>query len=189
MRRKAALTAVIMMMGMVSCSHNQSRSTSPPMTSDPTAEIRRLDQSLTRAKLKGIDVYSPVNYSKSVLALREARDRWTDNKSAESILEKVAEGNTYLLRSQETAEVSVASLGDVERARRGAILAGAPQRSPEEFETAERELIDVTRKIEKGNVKSATEKKTELEAKYRSLQRSSLADARAFRHMHPHRQG
>jgi len=146
-------------------------------TANPTEEIGKLASSLQQAGENQVNVLSPENFKQAEAALTQAKRDVEKQKAAKDVLHRVAEGNAYLDKANQTAQVAHSSMEEVVVARRQAIAAGAPSFYTKEFNEVDEDLVSVTRDVEKNKLTSADKNRAELQRKYLAVELLAIKNA------------
>ncbi|WP_373997795.1 OmpA family protein [Bdellovibrio bacteriovorus] len=168
------LAALVLTLAAAGCATTPPNVTSIPNSANPTTEIERTDQLLKEAQDRQVDALSPENYADAKKALDKAKEKKAKNKSNEDILEQVSYSRAWLEQANAKAELAQTSMKDITDARAGALRAGAPQMFEKDWKKADKQLENITKSIEKGNLKPADKKGEELTAFYRDLEINSV---------------
>ncbi|KHD88396.1 MAG: membrane protein [Bdellovibrio sp. ArHS] len=166
--------ALVLTLAAAGCATTPPNVTSIPSSANPTTEIEKTDQLLKEAQDRQVDALSPENYADAQKALHKAKEKKAKNKSNEDILKQVSYSRAWLDQANAKAELAQTSMKDITDARAGALRAGAPQMFEKDWKKADKQLEDITKSIEKGNLKPADKKGEELTAYYRDLEIQSV---------------
>ena len=170
---KKAAGATSMLLAFAACSHT------PPMqeyaaTARPTEEIQKLDADMTTAYRAQVDILSPTNYENARLSLKEAKADLDKQKDSAVTLHEVAKGRAYLNQAQAVAQTAHTDMEEVIAARQQAVEADAPKHYNKEFNTADKNLREVTEDLEKNDAGPAAKNRTKLQNEYLALELLSI---------------
>lgn len=172
---KSNLLMATMLTGLVACSSKPVVQDFPP-SAMPSEEIAKLEKGVKTAEEEQVDVLSPRNFKEAKDSLADAQKSFSKGKDAEDTLHKVAEGNAYLGMANSVADVAKANIEDVVMARKAALAAGAAAFYSKELAKADDDLRDVTKDIEKNDLKDAQEDRAKLQAAYLDLEVQSIRE-------------
>ncbi len=145
-----------------------------PDTASPTEELASLERDMREAKKSQADILSPHNYAEAQDALDDARESIEDQKPAKKSLHSIAKSRAYLKRSLNFTSLSRTNLYEVVSARDQAIKANAHNLEKNDFEKADRELLSITRDIEKNQLNSAIKDGAKLQEKYLEIELTTI---------------
>ncbi len=170
------MIATILLTGILSaCSHGPTVEEYAD-TANPTVEVSSLNSDLTTAITNQVDVLAPRNFQEAKKSLRSAKQSLDQQKEARKTLHEVAEGRAYLNLANQFSQAARANIDDVVIARQSAIQAGAIGFFADDMEKTDRNLMDVTSKIEKNHLKDAIQHRTELQSSYLELELKSIKE-------------
>jgi outer membrane protein OmpA-like peptidoglycan-associated protein len=167
------LTAGLMLQG---CAQSPLKTEPIPKTENPAQLIGALGQDLEQAKAEQVNMLSPTWYADARESYRSAQKRLNRGDVLADIWEDLSNGRAQLDQAREFAEQSRYHLGDVVDSRKMAIKAGAP-RYKKEFSGLEDDFIDLTKAVEKKNIKLVLSRKVGLNQGYRDLELRAIKDA------------
>lgn len=171
---KTALAAAAALALLASCASKPTSYTPLSATADPSAEISKTDDMIRAARDRQVDILSPKNFAKAEDTLSDAKEARAKDKSNEKVLEKVAYSRGWLTQAEQSAEVARASTRELTDARANAWRAGADKAFPKDWKKVEGDARDITRSIEKGNLKPADRNTAKVVEKYRDLEVRSV---------------
>jgi len=148
-----------------------------PESSDPAAEITRLQTNLEEASQKQMDILAPQHFLKSKKAFSEAKELRAENQSNSDVLNKVAEGDAYLNRATELAAASEPALAEIITARSDAVAAQAPKYLKDDFRSADKKLIEITTAMEKNRIQLQPQDRGDLIKLYKGLELRGVEQA------------
>lgn len=126
--------------------------------------FKRANELFTQAKSEQADLLSPSLYSKAVAKNEEAQHDFEKGKSIEK---KLIEIETLLQQTLENAKLAKVTFPHLLIAREDALKANAPQYALDSYENAEKEFLDASKAIEKGDIKKAKQKAIKAEKAFR----------------------
>ncbi|WP_413582045.1 OmpA family protein [Bdellovibrio sp. HCB288] len=160
--------------GIIGCASKPPSYSALPDTSDPMIEVTQTEQLLNEARSKQMDVLSPDNFKNAEKALNKAKEGIADKDKAADILEQVSYSRGWLQEGATKSDIARKSIGPIVDARSGALAANAPEMYPKEWKKLESKLENVTSDVEKGSLKAADKRGSDLVASYRQLERDSV---------------
>lgn len=165
--KNAFFTVIIL--ALVACANKPPVQELPP-SSDPQAEINRVDENLKVAREKQVDILSPKSFESAEKARDKAVEARTKNKEQKTILYNVALSQAYLDQANATAGIGEQLLAQPLAARKAAIDARANTHYSKEMKSADADLRNLTNKIENKNTDVSAKKSEELVKTYKELQ-------------------
>lgn len=145
-----------------------------PATASARDEVSKLELDMSTALENQFDVLSPSNFKKALSYTNDAKKNLDKQRDAKDTLEDVAKGRAYLKQANEFAKIAQSNLEDVILARRQAIKAGARQMRAKEFAKIDDDLVDVTKDIEKNDLRDAAKMRSTLQLTYLDLELQSI---------------
>lgn len=164
---------VLILLALASCA-SEPKVTELSPSSDPQAEISRIDENLKQAKDRQVDMLSPRNFEKAEKARSEAIEFRSKNKSQEKILHQIALSEAYLDQANKIAKVGEQIIHEPLVARKAALNARAQTNFNHEMNQADSELRDLAKKIENNDTNITEKKKNEIVVQYRELEMNSI---------------
>lgn len=155
---------------VVACASKPTSRPSLSASANATNEIATTERMIEDARQQQIDVLSPRNFKDAEKSLAKAKKMKEKDKSNESIIEELADAQGWLQDAKAKAEVARASMKDITTAREDAMRAGAPQHLEKEWRKTEKDLEQITKKIEGGDLKLADREGAEITARYKDLE-------------------
>jgi outer membrane protein OmpA-like peptidoglycan-associated protein len=149
---------------------------------NPADEVNRFDSEISNAQKNQVNVLAPVSFDKAEKYLNDAKEALTGGDELSEILEEIASGRAQLQRAEEMAQVARTTLPDVIKARELARAAGATSLG-EDYVKAEKQFINLTKAIEKNNLKYAQNNRDKVAAVFdqlevRAIKEQKLGEAR-----------
>lgn len=148
-----------------------------PETASPREEISSLKDDLNEAQNRQVDILSPNNYEKSYDYFEKAQENIEDQKDPKESLRYIAISRAYLEISLASSQRAKQNLIQVIRAREAAVEANAQEYAKDDFESADRELISLAKKVEDDKVAEATKYSSELQERYLKIEMDSIKSA------------
>ncbi|QDK39787.1 hypothetical protein DOE51_12840 [Bdellovibrio sp. NC01] len=156
--------------GFIGCASTPPNAIPIAQTANPAAEIEKTQKLINEARERQMDVLSPTNFTKAEQALNKAIDKKSSGKSNEDILEQISYSRTYLKQAADSTQLAIRQLPGIQDARRGAMIAGANEAYPRDWNRVGKELESVTKSIEKGNLSPSDKKSAAIIGEYRQLE-------------------
>jgi len=133
-----------------------------------------LEDSLEKAKAEQADLLSPTFFGKADENYAQALQDFRRGKELKDIHKKVKEAQAALREAMRVSQLGRVTFPNLLRAREDALKANAPQYALPTYEEAERRFTDAAKALEGGDVKSATQKGTEAERKFREAELQAI---------------
>ncbi|MFS4457722.1 OmpA family protein [Bdellovibrio sp. HCB2-146] len=169
------LLGVVALATVIGCASTPPNVQPIAATSDPTVEIQKTQEMLKEARAQQYDVLSPNNFADAERSLNKAIKYRGSGKDNEKVLEQVAYSRAWIAKTNEVGQLSQNLMKDVTDARAGAMRAGANEIFPKDWKKAGNKLENITADIEKGNIRAADKKGTEVTQTYRDLERRAVS--------------
>lgn len=166
----AGLLVLVLATGFIGCASTPPNATPIAMTANPTNEIEKTQSMINEARERQVDVLSPTNFTKAEEALNKAISKKSSGKSNEDILEQISYSRAYLKEAADKTQLALTQLPGIQDARRGAMVAGANEAYPRDWNRIGKELESVTKSIEKGNLKPSDKKASDIITEYKKLE-------------------
>ena len=144
-----------------------------PKSENPTDHINRLENDLANARKNQLNVLSPTWFAEAEESLESAKIELDQGKALSDILNNIALGWAQLQKAEETALISRTTLTDVIKGRDLARAAGAVKLG-QDYTEAEEEFLELTRAIEKNDLKYAQKHKKEVAEAFRQLEMRAI---------------
>jgi OOP family OmpA-OmpF porin len=143
--------------------------TSDVSVGNPEASIRLLEENLTDARSRDIDVLSPEFYKSAESSLVNAKQALNRGAKLSTIQRYVDEGNSELSQAEKIAQVSNTILGKTNESREKALKVGADKLG-EPYMEVENQYLTLTRAIENDNLSYAQKHSPEVTAGFREVE-------------------
>ncbi|HUT69765.1 MAG TPA: OmpA family protein [Desulfatiglandales bacterium] len=136
--------------------------TEPAAASEkPVEQVNRLEKDIDNGRDKQLNVLAPTWFSKAEISLYEAKKGLELEDELSDILKNVTYGRAHLQRAQEAGNVAREEFPDVIEARDLARAAGAANMG-EDYVKAEEQFLELTRAIEKDNLRWARKNRAKV---------------------------
>lgn len=168
-----SLAYIVFILALAACS-TEPKVNELPQSSDPQVELNRINENLRQAQEKQVDILSPINFEKAEKARDKAIEARSKNKDQEKILHHIAVSQAYIDQATATANIGEQLLEKPLTARKAALAANADRNFSKEMRKADRELQDITRKIEDKNTNISEKKRDEVVKMYQDLELKSV---------------
>jgi OmpA-OmpF porin, OOP family len=132
--------------------------------------FREADVARAAAEKANAELLAPRSYSRAVKEYADAEEGLSRGRNIEFVRTNAAEAANHFKTATETARLASTALAQVMKSRQDAANAGAPKRSPELWEKAQREFGDAVRLLERGDLKGAKRKDIEATSLYRDAE-------------------
>ncbi|MGE3261667.1 MAG: OmpA family protein [Bacteriovoracia bacterium] len=119
--------------------------------SDPQAEIGRVSAAIEDASAKQYDRLAPKNFARAVDYRNSAAEKLSKGKGSESILSDVAVSLQAIQQVKNVGDTNQGLMRGALEARRYAVMAQGPKFSESKFRSADDDLADIGKDLEKGN--------------------------------------
>jgi len=149
---------------------------------NPAEEVNRFDTELSNAQKNQVNVLAPISFAKAEKYLNDAKEALVGGDELSKILEEIASGRAQLQRAEEMAQVARTTLPNVIKARELARAAGATSLG-EDYVKAEKQFLNLTKAIEKNDLKYAQNNRDKVAAAFdqlevRAIKEQKLSEAR-----------
>lgn len=134
----------------------------------------KIDSQMKQAKDKDASVLAPRSFAKAEEFYHKADEEFRKGRNIEQVRKRLKQVESYLVRCRESIKMAEVALAKTINARNDAISAGAAKFSDEEWNKAEMKFLEATKKLEKGDAKSAKSKGGEAEALYRQAELTAI---------------
>jgi hypothetical protein len=132
--------------------------------------FREADAARAAAVKANAELLAPRSYSRAVKEYSDAEEGLKRGRNIEFVRTNAAEAANHFKTATEAATLASTALAQVMKSRQDAANAGAPQRSAELWEKAQREFGDAVRLLERGDLKGAKRKDIEATSLYRDAE-------------------
>ena len=151
-------------------------------TVNPAEEVNRFDSEISNAQKSQVNVLAPISFGKAEKYLNDAKEAWAGGDEISEILEDIISGRIQLQRAEEMAQVARTTLPSVIKARELARAAGATSLG-EDYVKAEKQFLNLTKAIEKNDLKYAQNNRDKVGAAFdqlevRAIKEQKLGEAR-----------
>jgi outer membrane protein OmpA-like peptidoglycan-associated protein len=136
---------------------------------NPTELINQLDKDISNARKNQVNVLSPTWFAKAETSLRVAKEGLKGGDKISKILYSISQGQAELKTAREMAKVSRSNLADVIKGRSLARTAGATELA-KDYAEVEENFLDLTRAVEKGNLRYAKKNRAKVQEAFRTLE-------------------
>lgn len=167
------LTAAVCFLG--ACAGGKLQVEPIAISEDPIEQVSSLDKGIAEARKNQLNVLSPMWFSKAEVSLFEAKKALKSGDKPSEILRKVAYGRAQLQRAEEMGKRGRAALTDVVKARERARVAGATN-FREDYAEAEEQFHELTKAIEKDNMRWAQKNKAKVIRAFDELELRAIKD-------------
>jgi outer membrane protein OmpA-like peptidoglycan-associated protein len=154
---------------LTACGGRQLEVESIPKTEHPQQLINQLDKEVALARNEQINVLSPTWFAKAESSLNEAKKLLEDGAELSKIFDKIANSRAELNQAKKIAEVSKVTLAEAIQGRELARKAGAAALG-KDYEAAEEEFLELSRAIEKENLRYAQRNQAAVTEQFRQLE-------------------
>ena len=149
---------------------------------NPADEVNRFDSEMSNAQKNQVNVLAPISFAKAEKYLNDAKKALAGGDELSKILEKISSGRLELERAEEMAQVARTALPNVIKARELARAAGATSLG-EDYVKAEKQFLNLTKAIEKNDLKYAQNNRDKVAAAFdqlevRAIKEQKLSEAR-----------
>jgi outer membrane protein OmpA-like peptidoglycan-associated protein len=149
---------------------------------NPADEVNRFDSEISNAQKNQVNVLAPISFAKAEKYLNDAKEALVGGDELSKILEEIASGRAQLQRAEEMAQVARTTLPNVIKARELARAAGATSLG-EDYVKAEKQFLNLTKAIEKNDLKYAQNNRDKVAAAFdqlevRAIKEQKLSEAR-----------
>jgi outer membrane protein OmpA-like peptidoglycan-associated protein len=132
--------------------------------------FREADAARAAAEKANAELLAPRSYSRAVKEYTDAEEGLRRGRNIEFVRTNAAEAANHFKTATEAATLASTALAQVMKSRQDAANAGAPKRSAELWEKAQREFGDAVRLLERGDLKGAKRKDIEATSLYRDAE-------------------
>lgn len=119
--------------------------------SDPQAEIGRVSAAIEDASAKQYDRLAPKNFARAVDYRNSAAEKLSKGKDSDSILSDVAVSQQAIQQVKNVGDTNQNLMRGTLEARRYAVMAQGQKFSESKFRSADNDLADIGKDLEKGN--------------------------------------
>ena len=145
-------------------------------SASPAEEVAQLTEEMKQGEQAQVDILSPENYKEAQKSFEKAKKDLSNNEEIKVTLFQVAQTRAYLARANEASKVAHLNIEDVVTAREAALKVNANTIYKPEFETADHELREVTRDLERNKIKEAVKQRAELQTHYLDLELKAIKE-------------
>jgi len=168
------LLAITVFISLIAaCSGNRLNVKPIAKSDNPTEHINHLDNDLANARNNQLNVLSPTWFAEAASSLDTAKIELDQGKELSGILNNIALGRAQLQKAEETARISRTTLTDVIKDRDLARAAGAVKLG-KDYTEVEEEFLELTRAIEKNDLKYAQKHKKKVAEAFRQLEMRAI---------------
>lgn len=128
------------------------------------------DKLLIQAQSEQASILSPTNYRNGMDKYREALRDFKDGKPLKNLEKKLAQVRKKLIAALKVTKVGKLTFATTLKAREDALKANAPQYAREDYEKAEKEFLDASKKLEKNDIRSAKKRVAGIDNLYRNAE-------------------
>lgn len=136
--------------------------------------FQEANQQMEEAKSLEAHIFSPKNFEEATKNYQHAEDDYNKGKNLEDIRNRLKMASVYFMKSVEASKLAQENFKDCIKARNDALNAEANIYRREAWAEAEDLLVDASRTLEGGNLKSAIKKAGEVEQQYRTVELESI---------------
>lgn len=155
----AVLTAAVCFLG--ACAGKPLKMEPVATSEGPVEQVNRLDKDIGNARNNQLNVLAPTWFAKAETSLYEAKKALELEDKLSEILKKIASGRAHLQRAKEVGNLVRTELSGVIKARDRARAAGATNLG-EDYAEAEEQFLELTKAIEKNNLRWAQKNRVEV---------------------------
>ena len=178
MRKQIGIKMIILMIGailLVSCAGEPLKVKPLPKTEPPAAVLDKLGQALNAARDNRVDLLSPTWFASAQASYNRAKTGIDQGTQLSAILENLATGQAQLQQAEMLAAKSAKALDDVIQSRDAAIAAHADKYKAE-FAGIEDDFLDLTRAVEKNDMRYVRKKSKPVDDAFRALELRAIKD-------------
>lgn len=154
---------------VVSCGGSKLKVAPISKSENPSDLIQKLEKDITNARRDQVNVLAPTWFSKAESSLKTAKEGLAQGDKLAVILGDIANGRAQLLTARDKSQVSRSVLASAIKSRDLARAAGATTLG-QDYVRAEENFLDLTREVEKDNVKYAKKRQGQVAEEYRKLE-------------------
>ncbi len=132
------------------------------------------DSALRKANELSANVLTPVSYGKASDYYRRADERFEKGKSIDRIKQDLAQATQLYKQAIKGVELAEVTFTTMIRARKDALTAKADQYAPELWQEAAEDFAAAAKKLEGGNVKSASKLAAKAESALRAAELAAI---------------
>jgi outer membrane protein OmpA-like peptidoglycan-associated protein len=136
---------------------------------NPTELVNRLDRDIANARKDQVNVLSPTWFASAEASLREAKSGLERGDKISKILTSISEGQAQLKTAKDKSKLSRSNLAEVIKGRSLARTAGATELG-KDYAAAEERFLELTRAVEKGNLRYAKKNRARVQEDFRKLE-------------------
>ena len=140
-----------------------------PLAENPIELVNQLDRAISDARINQLNILSPAWFKKAEKAYFEAKEALNGGKEIADIKENVILARTHLRQAEDIATVSRTTLSEAIKAREMARSAGATKFDAE-YARAENDFLDLTKAIEKNDLRYAQNNRDKVVNDFRRLE-------------------
>ena len=150
------------------------QATTPALTSMRGPLFEDVDRSLAHARELSAEVLAPTSFNRAMGYYQRAEAKLTRAGSIESIRKNLQRAEDYFLKASAAAEVAQAAFETTIRARNDAHSADAPNYATRNWDAAELNFSEATRRMEQGSIKYAQRYSDKAELGYREAELEAI---------------
>jgi outer membrane protein OmpA-like peptidoglycan-associated protein len=161
------LTAMVLLFG--ACGGDKLKLEPIAKSENPAELVSRLDRDVANARKDQVNVLSPTWFANAEASLREAKSGLKQGDKISKILTSVSEGQAQLKTAKDKSKLSRSNLAEVIKGRSLARAAGATELG-KDYVAAEARFLELTRAVEKGNLRYAKKNRARVQEDFRRLE-------------------
>jgi outer membrane protein OmpA-like peptidoglycan-associated protein len=161
------LTAMVLLFG--ACGGDKLKLEPIAKSENPAELVSRLDRDVANARKDQVNVLSPTWFANAEASLREAKSGLKQGDKISKILTSVSEGQVQLKTAKDKSKLSRSNLAEVIKGRSLARAAGATELG-KDYVAAEARFLELTRAVEKGNLRYAKKNRARVQEDFRRLE-------------------
>lgn len=136
---------------------------------NPIEETNKLETDITASRQNQLDILSPEMFADAEKYFLKAKTGVEKKQDPADILEYINDSRSNLRKAEETAKIARTMLGQVIESRTMARKAGAPKLG-KDYDEVEENFLELTRAIEKNNIKYTQKNAPSVDEDYRKLE-------------------
>ena len=144
---------------------------------DIESQINAIENEMSQLRQNQYDLLAPNNFEDAVKEFQRAKNDFDEGKDIRGIRERLEKAGKYLKVVSDIGKQGEILFADVLQARQDALVVQAPNYALAEYEAAEEKFLDASRRLEKGDLKSARDRVLKTEEAYRMAELKAIKES------------
>lgn len=141
------------------------------------SQLNAIENEMSQLRQSQYDLLSPNNFADAEKEFQRAKKDFDEGRDIRGIRERLEKAGKYLKIVSDIGKQGEILFTDVLQARQDALAAQAPNYALSEYEEAEKKFLDASRRLEKGDLKSARNRVTKTDEAYRIAELKAIKES------------